>query len=67
MFEPATMPTGYYRVRKGAHPSGGPHWCVARWMPTCAKRTVTADFPGWLMGDERFPPGHWDEIGAKVA
>jgi len=54
-------------------PDARPQRCtpVAQWKPTCAWRMQsgvrTEEVPGWLMGDDKFRAGHWDEIGAKVA
>lgn len=55
------LPCCYYRVRKGNYekPPYAAHWCVARWMPQMER---------WMFGnDVRLLPGHWDEVGERVA
>lgn len=55
------LPCGYYRVRKGTYAVAPyrPHWSVARWMPQEER---------WRFGtDVRLSPGHWDEVGERVA
>ncbi len=47
------LPTGYYLVRSGKS------WSVARWKPNSYI---------WLIPwKNSYQPGHWDEVGRKVA